>query len=166
MSQLTSPNYWGYNLQQIFEADVKQILKKGHQSQPLCNQNTSPKSVEPSFSPSFCQVFLGSQPVQTGFPVPFHTTGQSEVQEAPPVVEKLPATWVCSDIPQHVGPNESTKPAAWIIFSIKLTNQTSHPEYPASRAGQGWTHAAKLPTQLSWYDRTIQTRSWLLVRSP
>ena len=104
MSQLTSPNYWGYNLQQIFEADVKQILKKGHQSQPLCNQNTSPKSVEPSFSPSFCQVFLGSQPVQTGFPVPFHTTGQSEVQEAPPVVEKLPATWVCSDIPQHVGP--------------------------------------------------------------
>ena len=66
----------------------------------------------------------------------------------------------------HSNSIESTKPAAWIIFSIKLTNQTSHPEYPASRAGQGWTHAAKLPTQLSWYDRTIQTRSWLLVRSP
>ena len=35
LQEWTSPNYWGYNLQQIFEGDVKQIPKKGHQSQPL-----------------------------------------------------------------------------------------------------------------------------------
>ena len=35
----TSPNHWGYNLQQIWEGDVKQIPKKGHQSQPLTISN-------------------------------------------------------------------------------------------------------------------------------
>ena len=35
MSQcFTSPNYWGYNLQQIFEGDVKQIPKKRHLPTP------------------------------------------------------------------------------------------------------------------------------------
>ena len=36
MSQcFTSPNYWGYNLQEIFEGDVKQIPKKGHLPTPV-----------------------------------------------------------------------------------------------------------------------------------
>ena len=30
----TSPKYWGYNFQQIFEGDVKQIPKKGHLPTP------------------------------------------------------------------------------------------------------------------------------------
>ena len=37
MSQyFTSPNYWGYNLQQMFEGDVKQIPKiKRHLPTPV-----------------------------------------------------------------------------------------------------------------------------------
>ena len=36
MSQcFTSPNFWGYNFQQIFKGDVKQIPKKGHLPTPV-----------------------------------------------------------------------------------------------------------------------------------
>ena len=55
MSQLnfTSPNSWGYNLQQIWEGDVKQIPKKGHLPTPVSEHNIC--FVETNLTTPICQ---------------------------------------------------------------------------------------------------------------